>query len=186
MHNYVIENFLTKEQERALEELTIHPNFPWFFTPGTIVEIEAGLKSKSVCDKGINPFQMVHDTNINECGFVDVIVPVLNQLSVEFQSNIRILRCKFNFLPRGTDSTYHYPHIDNPENGVMTALYYVNDSDGDTCFFDADHNVTHRIPPKKGSMVVFESNKFHSSSSPINSEYRIVMNTVFKLLSEET
>lgn len=184
MRSYIIENFLTEEQEQKIEDLTIDPNFPWFFTPGTIVEIEAGVKSNSVYEKGINPFQMVHSTNLNECRFIDVITPVLNQLSVEFQSNIRIIRCKFNFLPRGVDSTHHYPHIDDSEDGVMTAVYYVNDSDGDTYFFDDELNVTSTIAPKKGRMVIFDSNKFHNSSSPINSEYRIVMNTVFKILSE--
>ncbi len=185
MRRYVIENFLTEEQECKLQKLTVDPNFPWFFTPGTIVEIEAGITSKSVYDKGINPCQMVHSLNLNECNFLEIVAPVLNQLSVEFQSNIRILRCKFNFLPKGTDSTHHYPHIDDSENGAMSALYYVNDSDGDTYFFNKELDVTYRISPKKGSMVVFESNEFHSSSSPINSEYRIVMNIVFKLLSEE-
>lgn len=107
-------------------------------------------------------------------------------MSIEFQSNIRILRCKFNFLPRGTDPTYHYPHIDNSEQGMMTAIYYVNDSDGDTYFFENYLEITNTITPKKGRMVLFDSNKLHSSSSPINSEYRIVMNTVFKKLSEKS
>ena len=186
MNSYTIENFLTEEQEQKIEELTLDPNFPWFYTPGTIVEVESGVQSKSVYDKGINPFQFVHSTNLNDCSFIDIITPVMNQLSVEFQSNIRILRCKFNFLPKNSDNTYHYPHVDDSEQNVYTAIYYVNDSDGDTYFFDEDLNITNTLTPKKGRMVLFNSNKFHSSSSPINSEYRIVMNTVFKLLSEES
>mgnify|MGYP000314676583 CR=1 FL=1 len=186
MNSYVIENFLTEEQEQKIHNLTLDPNFSWFYTPGTIVEIIEGKQVKAVFDVGINPYQFVHPVNLSQCKYIETIAPVMNQLSVEFQSNIRILRCKFNFLPKNSDNTYHYPHVDDSEQNVYTAIYYVNDSDGDTYFFDEDLNVTNTITPKKGRMVLFDSNKFHSSSSPINSEYRIVMNTVFKLLSEET
>jgi len=186
MDSYTVENFLTEDQEDQIQQLTLDPNFPWFYTPGTIVEVESGVESNSVYEKGINPFQFVHSTDLNQCQYIDIITPVLNQLSIEFQSNIRILRCKFNFLPRGTDPLYHYPHIDDSEEDVMTAIYYVNDSDGDTYFFDNDLKITNTITPEKGRMVLFDSNKFHSSSSPIDNDYRIVMNTVFKKLSEET
>ena len=186
MDSYTIENFLSEEQEQKIEELTLDPNFPWFYTPGTIVEVESGVESKSVHEKGINPFQFVHGTDLNQCQYIDIITPVLNQLSIEFQSHIRILRCKFNFLPNINNPIYHYPHIDDSEENVMSAIYYVNDSDGDTYFFDNDLKITNTITPKKGRMVLFDSNKFHSSSSPIDNQHRIVMNTVFKKLSEET
>ena len=186
MDSYIIENFLTEEQEDKIEQLTIDPNFPWFYSSGTIVEVVEGKLSKSVYDEGINPFQFVHSTDLNKCQYIDIITPVLNQLSIEFQSNIRILKCKFNFLPKGTDPTYHYPHIDDSEEDVITAIYYVNESDGDTYFFDNDLKITNTISPKKGRMVLFDSNNFHSSSSPIDNEHRIVMNTVFKKLTEET
>jgi len=186
MDSYTIENFLTEEQEQKIHNLTIDPNFPWFYTPGTIVEVQSGVQSNTVCENGINPLQFVHGIDLNHCQYINVITPVLNQLSIEFQSNIRILRCKFNFLPKGTSSSYHYPHIDDSEEDVRTAIYYVNDSDGDTYFFDNKLNITNTISPKKGRMVLFDSNKFHSSSSPIDSQHRIVMNIVFKKLSEET
>ena len=186
MDSYTIESFLTEEQEDKIEQLTVDPSFPWFYNLGTIVEVEDGLQSNSVYDKGINPFQFVHSTILNKCDYIDIIAPVLNQLSIEFQSNIRILRCKFNFLPKSNDNTFHYPHIDDSEENVYTALYYVNDGDGDTYFFDNELKITNTVTPKKGRMVLFNSNQLHSSSSPVRNEHRIVMNTVFKKLSEET
>ena len=186
MVSYFIENFLTKEQEDSIEQLIVDPDFSWGYTPGTVVEVESGVQSNSVYKKGINPFQFVHMTDLNQCQYIDTITPVLNQITLQFESNIKILRCKFNFLPKGIDSTYHYPHIDDSEEDVITALYYVNDSDGDTYFFDNELNITNTMTPKKGRMVFFDSNKLHSSSSPIDNDYRIVMNTVFKKLSQET
>ena len=185
MNSYIIENFLTKEQEEKIEQLTIDYNFPWFYTPGTIVDVKLGIEANTVYDKGINPFQFVHSTDLNQCSFIDTITPVLDQLLIEFESNIRIIRCKFNFLPKDNDPSFHYPHIDDPDENVMSAIYYVNDSDGDTFFFNDKLEITKTITPQKGRLVIFPSNMFHSSSSPINNEYRIVMNIVFKKLSEK-
>lgn len=186
MNRYMIDNFLTEEQEKKLHDLTTDQNFPWFYYPGTVIDVEEGVKDECVYDEGINPFQFVHVIDLNECSFTEVIAPVFNQLAIELQSNISIWRCKFNFLPKNTDSTHHYPHVDWDEKGLMSAIYYVNDSDGDTHFFDEELNITNKITPKKGRMVLFDSNVLHSSSSPINTQHRIVFNTVFKLLDVDS
>ena len=74
--------------------------------------------------------------------------------------------------------TFHYPspekfgvphnkHVDQqfPHDVI---LYYVNDADGDTFFFDSDGKVIHRETPERGKMVIFDGSVFHSSSSPSN------------------
>ena len=80
----------------------------------------------------------------------------------------------------GVPHNYHrdqeVPHI--------VALYYVNDTDGDTFFVDEnDHSkIIHRETPKKGKCVVFEGlHAFHASSSPsktirstLNINYEII------------
>ena len=55
------------------------------------------------------------------------------------------------------------------------ALYYVNDSDGDTFFFDKDKQIVDRVTPKKGRVVVFDGLTLHASSMP-SKDYRISMN----------
>ena len=59
----------------------------------------------------------------------------------------------------------HNPHTDN-ENPHIVGLYYPNDSDGDTFFFDDDLNVIHKEPVERGKMIVFDGKWKHSSSSP--------------------
>ncbi len=61
----------------------------------------------------------------------------------------------------------HNPHVDQKE-GVphIVGLYYPNESDGDTFFFDNDLNVIHREPVERGKIVVFNGKWKHSSSSP--------------------
>ena len=45
-------------------------------------------------------------------------------------------------------------------------LYYINDADGDTFFFDSDGMIIHRETPERGKMVIFDGSIFHASSSP--------------------
>ena len=59
----------------------------------------------------------------------------------------------------------HNIHTDNP-NPHIVGLYYPNDSDGDTFFFDDDLNVIHKEPVERGKMIVFDGKWKHSSSSP--------------------
>jgi hypothetical protein len=97
---------------------------------------------------------------------------------------------KFNLLYKINDDTHHFPHtdVDELENNVKTAIYYVNDSDGETYLFNekapkhSDSVTIYKtVMPKKGKMLIFDSNTFHSSSSPIKSNIRIVLNVVFKI-----
>ena len=78
------------------------------------------------------------------------------------------------------------PHIDVPQEEFLSMVFYVNDADGDTILYDkrvdeGEDNLKElaRITPKAGRAVIFHSNRFHSSSPPVNYSYRIIINTVF-------
>ena len=60
-------------------------------------------------------------------------------------------------------------------------LYYVNDSDGDTKFFDNDYNQIQSVTPKKGRSVFFNSNLLHAGSNPIKNDVRIVVNSILEV-----
>jgi ectoine hydroxylase-related dioxygenase (phytanoyl-CoA dioxygenase family) len=78
------------------------------------------------------------------------------------------------------------PHID-ADISHLVFIYYVNDSDGDTVFFKQKFNgfpvknldEEFRISPKAGTAVLFDGNQYHASSSPVNSDYRCVLNIDF-------
>ena len=67
-------------------------------------------------------------------------------------------RPEYANIPHNIHVDQKFPHI--------VGLYYPNDSDGDTFFFDDDLNVIHREPVERGKMVVFDGKWHHSSSSP--------------------
>ena len=70
---------------------------------------------------------------------------------------------------------HHCPHVDFEEPHT-TALYYVNETDGDTYFFEPKKGA---VSPKRGKMIVFNGLSKHASSSP-SKGYRIALNVNFK------
>ena len=64
---------------------------------------------------------------------------------------------------------FNPPHTDTDGKGYMSLVYYLNDSDGDTFFFDdADcfNSVDdRRVTTKRNRGVMFDAYHKHSSSS---------------------
>ena len=79
-------------------------------------------------------------------------------------------------VPTIKTTEYDSPHIDM-EMGHTVCLYYVNNTDGDTFFFNGK-NIIKRVSPKKGRCVLFDGKIFHASSKPTK-EKRIVINYNF-------
>ena len=69
-------------------------------------------------------------------------------------------------------------HRDSPHDYLESILYYVNDSDGETLFFDNDRNLIKKVKPKKGRAIIFDSNTIHAASSPINCRFKVVINCI--------
>lgn len=106
--------------------------------------------------------------------------------SLDFPAtHIDVYRIKANLIHRqkSCKNCFNPPHVDftMEKQGLkpVVCLYYVNDSDGDTFFFDNNENlnVIERVTPKSGRMVVFDNDIFHASSPPVKSDARIVINT---------
>ena len=72
------------------------------------------------------------------------------------------------------------PHTDMPDPH-LACLYYVNDTDGDTIFFDPDKTtIIKKVAPKKGRVVIFDGSIWHSSSTPTKN-VRSVINFNFSI-----
>lgn len=190
MQPFVLEDFLTLQQENSILETISDHNFPWFYYEGTILPDDYASNNDYVILQGINPPQFSHLIKINNSPYVNTIAPILNTLAAYFGSNLQILKIKFNLLYKMNDNTHHFPHtdVDELENNIKTAIYYVNDSDGETYLFNEmapkkfdSVTIYKTVMPKKGKMLIFDSSRFHSSSSPTKSNIRIVLNIVFKI-----
>ena len=127
-----------------------------------------------------------------------ILVPLLfiycDKAQLELTTLLRIRLGMFTQSPG--DEPFHNPHVDfyAPH---QVALYYVNDSDGDTVLFDetfdqisAEQSAPHanqrkftearRISPRKGRMVGFDGKHYHASMHPRNHQSRIVITFNFR------
>jgi hypothetical protein len=106
------------------------------------------------------------------------VAPILNKVVDLIDEDYFVAKCKVNMNLADVrfEGKYHTPHIDNGFEDQITALYYVNDSDGDTFFFDDSNKIVKRITPKKGTLVMWRGKVFHAKSSPIKTASRVVIN----------
>jgi len=191
---------IDKEYANVLEEVMADDGqFDWYWNSGTIYKTDDGTVIDS---KTIDNPQFTHTLVSNNKilstfyhFFSEMIGIVENEVGCKVKN---IIRVKANLMFK--DATYptdchNGAHVDFFDNTVITFLYYINDSDGDTIFFSdflnhkedkEDENITelvevHRETPKAGMGLLFKSNQLHSSSPPKYTNRRMVMNYVLQM-----
>lgn len=175
------DSFLSYEQSEQYKHIILSSP-TWRFNPHT--------NSKSINGEALSSqnetFQFVSTIDLDHPARLATF-EVLQAFSTKHNFTIKeITRIKSNILTQSNNNGYHSPHIDqNYEHKVF--LYYVNDSDGDTVFFNqfwslsnpaTENTLTEylRVAPKQGLGVLFDGFQYHASTSPIVSGYRCVVN----------
>lgn len=176
----IIDDVFPEVIQDYIEELVLRDStFSWNFLDDVTfteknnkerVQSIAGFVHMSVDDGKINPQSSVG---------VLMHVPML-MICDKFGLNISTLsRQRWGmYLPQPNPPLHHNPHIDDQTRHHVVVLYYVNDSDGDTFFFDKNKNVTDRVTPKKGRAILFDGKNYHASSSPTKN-VRVTLNLNF-------
>lgn len=162
----VFDNAIAPAGQKEIEAILMGWQFPWYHSANT-----------NYADRTTRPDDVPQFTHgfIREdqknSDFVKIPQVVLTQMSIPPG---RILRAKANLLHREPAPRIHPPHIDDTKSHVGL-IYYVNDSDGDTQFYDGQA-VIKTVSPKAGRAVLFSGHHYHSSASPTQHRYRIVLN----------
>jgi len=173
----IIEDVLPQEQADFLEEMLTSKSTKWSYIPdssGNIADDERQFPSFSIPVMNLSDRLQVADREMwirldcpNEtiCKKAGVNVSSMNRIRLGMH------------VPDPSWTSHHGPHTDQHMPHTVV-LYYVNDSDGDTYFFDDDKQVIDRITPKKNTMVVFDGHTVHASSYPTKGQ-RITINFNF-------
>lgn len=107
------------------------------------------------------------------------IAKLVNYLQLTYiPANYKVVRLICNMQTIRPSWSLNAPHPDFHSDDYITILYYVNNSDGDTLFFEGDECV-HRVTPTKGTAAIYRSSMLHAGSTPTNHETRVVINMVF-------
>lgn len=176
----VLENAVPKLYADYLEKVIMYGEVPYACVKNT------ASSQKYITKLTKDSPQFIHLTL--DCGkilseFFNIINPV-QFFAAELDKTInpnKLFRCKINLNIKDTSYTndeHYVTHVDIIDDLVgITGIYYVNDSDGDTLFFDETGNtVIKRFTPKKGSFVFFDNKIPHAGQPPKNTSIRAVIN----------
>lgn len=194
---YVLDDLVPESLAKNVEEALVGDNFEWYFNKSTDYATGSPYIRPYVCEsKNIkDSHQFTHGIFRNETVLStyypmcrSILYFVEKQLGVEV-AFINRIKCNLNTIdPTWEPNDITGPHIDMENPGFFTALYYANDSDGNTVLFDqtwADNQtnltVQQEVAPKRNRCVVFKSDQIHAASKPKLSSQRAVINIVFKV-----
>lgn len=178
----MIEKFNVKpETANEIEKLLLYDNdFPWFYHGSTLNNKEEEIKKDTSIDSPQFTHVFYFDGKPNS-DYYNNILKVLYDIKFPYEKiNLHRVKGNLNFNIKNYTKENHQPiHFDTDKTGSKSFIYYVNDSDGDTLFFDDELNVIDRISPKKGMGILFDSNIKHAAQNPMTNYARCIINYVW-------
>ena len=168
---FVIDDVINNQYANRIEEdILYNQNIHYYFN-NNMTE-----KSQSKINNGKYGFGITFGNHI----FTPLLLDAAEKAGEGYNVKDVIETRSFITLPTlNDDGTHGKPHIDSP-NPHNVCLYYVNDSDGDTIFFESkdSNNIIGRIKPKKNRAVVFPGNIYHANYWPVIGP-RVIINMIW-------
>lgn len=193
----VFNDLLPQSYVEELNSMICSREFPWYYNESIAnsYEDEYAIFDKSLVNTTPGLTHTILSDEGHKSFAFDIVKPII--LFLEKKENI-ILK---NFLrirlrrtlpyPGHADGLHNIPHCDfqNHPEPYRTLVYYVEDSDGDTVFFNKVYtgkstskemmHVIMRNPPKKGNCVYFDGNIYHAGNNPMRHSTRTIINFDF-------
>ena len=172
----VIDDVMPEVMQNQLIDICTHPEFAWSFLLDATYDDREKLAQKMGKPKYPSFSHLAMKDYQPKTGVCDAITSALLCISDKAEQDPSIIyRVRFGlYLPINNPPLHNNIHVDVKVPHTV-ALYYVNDTDGDTFFFDKNREIVDRVSPKKGRIVVFDGLTLHASSMPTE-QYRISLN----------
>jgi len=184
-----IDDMIPKLYQDQIESELTSDKMAWFYSRESARRVEVGTSYGGFSHVAYR----FNEQSVAPSPLTALLLPLLylycERAGVPFKTLLRIRLGLFTQNPSG--GPYHNPHVDFylPH---QNALYYVNDSDGDTFIFnetydqvslersveytrDGRFTIARRISPKKGRMIGFDGKHYHASMHPAQSGHRIAI-----------
>ena len=194
----VIDNFLTKSYHKNILELLISDNFDWYYSDNisyTKEEFTSMFGTNKSYSTNFNEYGFTHwfwhkMTGPRDTQYSHFIKPALYQI-LDVANCDFILRARADMVTwSGKEDFIHPAHTDlNVPN--IASVFYVNESDGDTIFYNVkfddvpkdkdlkDLKEYDRVSPKANRLVIFDGDLLHTGCSPSKHKNRILINSNF-------
>lgn len=118
---------------------------------------------------------------------IGILRPIVDSLQ-KLYGRVTLFRGKVNLTTPQPDIEEYLPQM--PHTDMMyddgskiphqVLLYYINDSDGPTYFFNESLEIEESVSPQKGRAIIFDGDKLHAGSSPVHFPYRYALNINFR------
>jgi hypothetical protein len=179
----VLDDSIPEFIQQSVEDI-FKNNFPWHYTPGISTGGGLGDANSGFANLLYSDSQKTSkiEKGYKEKEALAALVPLLYKAVKDaYDKKVSVLkRVRLGmFIKDQNKGRAHTPHIDQ-HYSHYTMLYYVNDSDGPTTFFE-NLDIIDSISPKRGRCVLFPGDTYHASSCPQKSDIRIVCNYNFLL-----
>jgi len=163
----VYDNFLTQQEFDHVQSVMLGGDFPWFFSK---------TKVKSVNPDDLRNYQfthMVYDNYVPMSQFWRELDPLIRRINAQAW-----LRTKCNLTPRMDEHFEYGFHVDIDDFHGKTAVFYVNDNNGNT-LFKREGQPLLELSAKANRLVGFDSQIEHTGESCTDAKVRCLINLNF-------
>ena len=174
----IIDNFLSPTYAKVIENCLDSPGHQWSFNPRTVGKGE----QSELLQYGFS-FNIFNEYGWNDNNITKLVAPVVYQVQDVIEGTTGVARCRLDMTVATSEKVRHQPHqdLDYPNT---TAIYYVNDSDGDTLVYNEkelvdEFTIMESVAPKKNRLIIFDGTHFHTGHSPMKNPNRILINMNF-------
>lgn len=180
----VLDNAINKGSVQEAFKHVTDDLFPWHFITETAEFVRVNPRPGQYSFASVLFYERPVVENFNM--FFDLIGQSLDALDTPLKKLYRVRL--------GLTTTYrnmrvvHEPHVDAFRQH-KTLLIYLNDSDGPTLLYNEKYSeqtpkpdnftIEQEINPVQGRVALFDGFQYHSSTTPVENDLRVVMNVNF-------
>ena len=170
----ILDDLIAPGVQDYIERTVSDKDFPWYYLPSiSLSNIEE--------DNNSGFSHTVFQDSGYRSQYSDMMLPVLYTALGDIPLK-HLFRIRLGMFLKNQNTGQHKEHIDTPQEKHKTMIYYINDADGPTNLYDKKGGkIIEQVEFKKGRCLVLDGTVYHSSSSPKDSERRLVANFNFQI-----
>ena len=174
----IYNKILSIGEQDKLENICLGVDFPWFYLHDTAFSPTKSKRLNSQYDSFSHLLYRRHDKPVRSAFlylFQSYLKTISEGIDLDYE---KILRVRLGmYYPKSRSPRHHNPHVDDQRKHIV-ALYYINNSTGNTFLFSKKPPI--QITPHKGKLVVFKGDLKHASSDPTD-KLRLTLNINYAL-----
>jgi hypothetical protein len=163
----IIDNALNSSLLSAIQEPINSGDMPWFFIENSAANPKKDVDKELIKETPLN-YSFCHavfnkDVSNNA---ISALYDLTNSISLilkdlfELEKTYKVFRLRWGMTTTLNKIHKHTPHIDMP-TPHKNILFYLNDCDGDTYFYDKEHKIVDSVTPKENRAVLFDGGTLH-------------------------